>query len=106
MATGKQVLKVKAGLLNDPESFHEAKGGTEYYQGLKDLGKEGQEIEAMTNPADLISRQDHPVTLSYNGLALIVPPRGSLTIADIAKLGGSSPKGIYVVPRPDLRVQK
>jgi hypothetical protein len=40
-----------------------------------------------------VSRLNHPVTLSYNGEALIVPPFGQINNILVEKLG-PTPKGI------------
>lgn len=97
-------LGISVGILKDPESFHEAKGNTQYYQGLSDLEEEAKVVEVMVDPVEVLNRLDHPVTLSYNGLSMIVPPRGKSLIADSAKLG-ACPKGIFVIPKPELKVK-
>lgn len=54
----------------------------------------------MPNPGKLISRLDHAATISYNGEALVIPPRAqgihAIQIADIQKLG-ALPAGIQLI---------
>lgn len=44
----------------------------------------------------LFSQRDHPITLSYDGEGMQLPPRGELVIADKNKLG-ALPKGVIMV---------
>ena len=54
----------------------------------------------MDNPCKLVSRLDQPVTISYNGRGLVIPPRASgkrsIVIPDRSKLGGV-PAGITII---------
>lgn len=50
----------------------------------------------MDHSATVVSRQNHPVTLSYNGMAMVIPPRGRVKIADKRKLG-MLPVGVRVI---------
>jgi hypothetical protein len=43
----------------------------------------------------LVSTLDHPVTISYDGDAMIIPPRGRIGTIDPARLG-AIPKGVRV----------
>jgi len=43
----------------------------------------------------LVSTLDHPVTISYDGDAMIIPPRGRIGTIDPARLG-AVPKGVRV----------
>lgn len=54
--------------------------------------------EAVTNPALVINRLPHNVTISYEGKAMIVAPRERARIANLNKLG-ALPKGVTVVPQ-------
>lgn len=76
-------------------SAHEAKGNLKFFQGKDAVGSEA---EKQTKPAWIISRQDHPITLSYGGEAIIIPPRGRELIANYEMLG-ALPKGVSVVPK-------
>jgi len=53
-------------------------------------------VEEKRNPATVINRFPHPMTLSYEGNAMILPPRSRNKIADSEKLG-HIPKGIMLV---------
>lgn len=44
----------------------------------------------------VVSRKNHPVTLAYDGKALIIPPRGRCKIKDKRKLG-LLPHGVRVI---------
>ena len=44
-------------------------------------------------PGVLSSRLDHPVTISYEGRAMIIPPRAKVDVAD-TELLGALPSGI------------
>lgn len=44
----------------------------------------------------LVSRLPHPVTVAYNGQALIVPPRGRQRI-DNYRLLGAVPGGVFII---------
>lgn len=76
------------------ENANKSKGSSNYFQGLP---LDPVETEEMLNPGTIISRLDHSVTLSYEGAGMMLPPRGRLVIANLAKLG-AIPKGIFVVP--------
>ena len=44
----------------------------------------------------LFSQRDHPISLSYDGEGMQIPPRGELLIEDKDKLG-AIPKGVILV---------
>jgi len=74
--------QMKAGLLSEPST-------------MKVIGKKQEAMSATkldkdpaTKPAELINRNSHPVTLSYNGEALIINPRERVRINNVGKLGG------------------
>lgn len=92
----KPKLKFSVNIMGD--TSHESKGSTPFFQGLKDLtGSDTIEVEALTAPAMVISRLNHPATLSYDGLSMIIPPRGREKIANMNKLG-ALPQGVFVTP--------
>lgn len=97
MATKKSTegTELFVGIKGDEQSYHKVKGKIEYYQG-KD-GKIKPEVEDKTSPAMVVSRLDHPTTITYNGESLVIPPRGREQVANLKKLG-AIPKGITVVP--------
>lgn len=82
------------GIKGERGSFTQSKGDNKFYQGVDPLASE---VEKITEPATVISRLDHTITLTYNGDAMLVSPRERKRIADIKKLG-AIPKGITVVP--------
>ena len=45
----------------------------------------------------LVSTRNHPITISYDGLGMQLPPRGELVIENRKKLG-ALPKGVIVLP--------
>ena len=45
----------------------------------------------------LFSQRDHPISLSYDGQGMILPPRGELLIEN-KDLLGAIPKGVILVP--------
>lgn len=52
--------------------------------------------EKKVKPAKLISRLDHPVTLSYGETVIQIPPRGKVLIANLDKLG-ALPRGVSAI---------
>lgn len=72
---------------------HEGKGNLKFFQ-----GKEVKEKVEFKKPGYIVSRQDHPVTLSYGGECIIIPPRGR-ELVDNYEMLGALPKGISVVPK-------
>ena len=44
----------------------------------------------------VVSRKKHPVTISYDGAAMIIPPQGRCKISDKRKLG-ILPMGVRVI---------
>lgn len=46
----------------------------------------------------VVSKLDHPITLSYDSSTIIIPPRGKEAIENVDKLG-AIPKGILILPR-------
>jgi hypothetical protein len=48
------------------------------------------------NPGTVMSRLDHDITISYEGMAMVIPPRGKIPVADTQKLG-ALPTGVQVV---------
>jgi hypothetical protein len=48
-----------------------------------------------SNPGMLMSRLDHSVTISYEGHAMVIPPRGRINIGNTAKLG-AIPTGVHL----------
>jgi hypothetical protein len=94
--------KIEVGVLGDSSSFRivgakQAKGAG-YFQSHQEQAKPEKRIR----PGYLISRMDHPVTLSYHGEALVLAPRARVVIADGAKLGGLAPGVVFV---PDERLK-
>jgi len=71
------------------------KSKTQFTQGGASQGK----IEERVRPARLVNRFEHPMTLSYNGAAFQLPPRGKRVVADYEKLG-NLPKGVTMVKLP------
>ena len=65
-----------------------------YYQGSDGSVKFAEQQSA---PALVISRLIQPVTLTYGGRAMIIPPRGKRKIANRHRLG-RLPKGVTVKP--------
>lgn len=53
-------------------------------------------VDPRIRPARLINRMIHPMTLSYMGEAMILPPRGKRVVADWQKLG-NLPKGVTMI---------
>ena len=102
MANGKN-KEIKVGILNDPSSFKiagsvKSKGANEFYQhAAKEV-----EAEERTKPGYVINGNNHPITLSYNGEALVMAPKGKEIIANADKLGGLA-KGVYFVPDSNLK---
>jgi len=47
-------------------------------------------------PGRLISKLNHPVTISYNGEAMQLPPRGKEKVSNVKKLG-ALPRGVLLV---------
>jgi len=92
--TSKPKLSFTVGVLGDT-SAHESKGETKFFQGVGVA--EEIEVEEMLAPAMIISRLNHPVTLSYEGFSMIIAPRGREKIANMSKLG-ALPKGVFVTP--------
>lgn len=95
--------EIKVGILGDPGSFKVANavksnGSKEYYQGMPSE----DDSEKRSKPGRLINRQNHPVTLSYNGEALVIPPKGLVVIANSDKLGGLA-AGVVLVPDASLK---
>jgi hypothetical protein len=87
--------KVFVGLQGEPGSFVEStRGQTQFVSGVD---KTSIEQEVLVSPALLINKLDHPMTISYEGLAMIVPPRGRVKVANMQKVGGY-PKGMQLVP--------
>lgn len=64
-----------------------------FYQGKPD---ESPEEEKETKPGMIVSRLDHPVSLSYSGEGMMLPPRGKEKIANINKLG-KLPAGVSLI---------
>ena len=52
--------------------------------------------EELPNPCNVKSRLNYPVTISYNGEALVIPPRGNCKVADRNKIG-AIPKGVVII---------
>lgn len=73
---------------------HESKGSLKFFQGKAEEIKH----EKLVKPAYVVSRLDHPVTISYNGESIIIPPRGRELVANYLLIG-AIPKGISVVPK-------
>jgi len=48
----------------------------------------------------LFSQRKHPITLSYEGRGVMLPPRGCIVIADKKRLG-AVPKGVILVDVED-----
>ena len=101
----KQSKKIELGIKDDPKSFkvlgssNMVKSKGNYYQSAP---AEAKAPEEMLDPGYLVSRQNHPVTLSYEGEALVIPPRGRVRIANKAKLGGLT-MGVAFIPAPELK---
>jgi hypothetical protein len=47
------------------------------------------------NMVTLVSTLDHPVTISYDGDAMVIPPKGRVAKVDPARLG-AIPRGLRV----------
>lgn len=98
----KEEVKVQAknpklflGIKGEPTTFAEVKKqGERYFQGLDGAASVQ---EALVRPAMVINRNNHNITLAYDGEAIIIPPRGREKIADFEKLG-RLPVGITVLP--------
>lgn len=98
--------EIKIGVKGDPSSFKavgldgaiKSKGAKEYFQ----FAAAEKEVEKRTKPGHLINRNNHDVTLSYAGEALVIPPRGKALIPNVEKLGGLAP-GVVFVPAPALK---
>lgn len=75
-------------------SAHKGKGTTNFFQGKGEV----VEVEKRVKPAYVVSRLDHPITLSYSGETIIIPPRGREVVANYELLG-AIPKGISIVPK-------
>ena len=73
---------------------YQSKGNIKFFQGKE----ESSVIEKQGKKAFVISRLDHPVTLSYGGECIIIPPRGRELINNYEMLG-ALPKGVSVVPK-------
>lgn len=86
---------VSIGIKGDPKSFSVSDRGLAKF--ASGVDKEKPEVEAEVSPAIVINRLPHPMTLSYGGEAMVVPPRGKVKIANIEKLGGL-PKGMQLLP--------
>ena len=86
--------KIFVGIKGEADSFVESRGMAKFVSGV---GPAPAPAEEMSEPAIVINRLDHPMTLSYGGDAMVVPPRGRVKIASVQKLGGL-PKGIQLVP--------
>jgi hypothetical protein len=87
--------KVFVGVRGEPDSVIESVRGKVKFATGVDPAK--PEKEKMLRPGLVINNQIHNLTLSYNGIAMVVPPRGRVKIADIQKLGGL-PKGAQLIP--------
>lgn len=92
--------KIELGVKGDQTSFSvlaqypKSKGSVEFYQATSAPA----DIEDRVKPAELINRNSHPITLSYDGEALVLPPRGREIIGNLEKLGGLAP-GVTCVPK-------
>jgi hypothetical protein len=91
MAKKREVNPVSDGVQRTGDIL--AKGGG-YYQGAT-ASKVEEEVEV--NPGLVRSSVDQPMTLTYNGDGMMLPPRGSLKIANINKLG-KLPGGVSLIP--------
>lgn len=98
-----KTLSVSVGILGDSSAVHEAKGRRNYFQGLK--AESPAEIEEMVAPAKVVCNSarppqaGHPVTLVYDGKALVLAPGERVIIGNINKLGKLA-HGITVIPLP------
>jgi len=55
-----------------------------------------QEVEKEVKPGWIVNRNHHEVTLSYDGEAMIIPPRGKEKICNVDKLGGLAPNVVFI----------
>jgi hypothetical protein len=95
--------EIKIGVLNDPASFKivgsvKSKGEAEFYQ--HEVAE--PEMEKRSKPGYLINNNNHPITLSYDGEALVLAPKAKEVIANADKLGGLA-KGVIFVPNEKLK---
>jgi hypothetical protein len=74
------------------ENAQESKNG--YYQGMSEDGPEDEKLVA---PAWVLNKVNHPITLSYGGNALVLPPNGREKVAN-AGLLGAIPAMVTIVP--------
>lgn len=104
MAKARVHMGVDGSELKDITGMHKSDRG--YYQGLGQLHKTADVFsEAYDKPAKLLNRHDHPVTLAYDGEAIILPPRGSVVVCHSEKLG-ALPRGVFLIPAPELTGMK
>lgn len=86
-----------------PKNITGCHKGNGYYQGQHPLFKQvatQKEDDPFDNPGNVHNTHDHPVTLAYNGEAMQLAPRATVTVANIDKLG-AVPRGVYVFPKPE-----
>ena len=99
--------KVALGIKDEPETLKEITGlhksPAGYYQGLKEPFKKdaAQDDDPPSKPARVVSRHDHPVTVTYFGDAVVLAPRGDVVVNNSDKLG-ALPRGVFLVPAPEL----
>ena len=86
---------VSIGIKGDPQSFVVSDRGMAKF--ASGVNKKKPELEKENSPAIVINRLMHPMTLSYDGEAMVVPPRGKVRIANQEKLGGL-PQGMQLLP--------
>jgi len=104
MANGNKEIKI--GILNDPNSFKvlgaKSKGAKEFYQGADVKVDEDKKPILRSKPGYVINGNNHPITLSYNGEAMVLAPKAKEIIANSDLLGGLA-KGVFFVPDAKLK---
>ena len=92
---------IKLGLKNEPETIKPITSG----KSIKKNAEEKKSLEdKRTNPAYIINRLNHPITLSYMGHALIIPPKGKVMINNSELLGGMA-SGVVLVKADHLKIK-
>jgi hypothetical protein len=87
----KSKVKIETGLKDEPESFKKV----EIQPTPEWLVFPGE--EKLTKPAYVCSTADHPITASYDGRTMMVPPRARLLVAN-SDLVGALPRHLTIVP--------
>ena len=84
--------RIFVGLKGEPLGIESGKKNERYVQGEAEAQIE---LEALVNPAMLISRLSYPVSIQYGESIIRVSPRSKEMVADLNKLG-KLPEGLAV----------